>query len=60
MREVYHLGKGGSDFSCERKLAEAIVSIVEYVSARKDMLDLYLIKRHLKSNLYDVFVWSLT
>ena len=41
VQEVYKLGKGGADFSWERRLAELLLQVIEYVSARKDMLDLY-------------------
>lgn len=42
VQEVYQLGRGGTDFSWERKLAELLVHIVEYVSAKRELLDLYL------------------
>ena len=42
MREVYAHGEGGTDFSWERKLAELLVHIIEFVSARREMIDLYL------------------
>lgn len=41
VQEVYNLGKGGTDFSWERKLAELLVHVIEYVSAKKELLDLY-------------------
>ena len=41
VHEVYNCGRGGTDFSWERKLAELLIHVVEYVSARKEMLDLY-------------------
>lgn len=42
VQEVYSLRKGGTDFSRERKLAELLTHITEYVSARKEMIELYL------------------
>ena len=41
VHEVYNFGRGGTDFSWERKLAELLVHVIEYVSAKKEMLDLY-------------------
>lgn len=42
VQEIYKLGRGGSDFSWERKLAELLVHITEYALAKREMLDLYL------------------
>ena len=41
VQEIYNLGKGGSDFSWERKMAELLVHVIEYASARKELFDLY-------------------
>lgn len=41
VHEVYHHRRGGTDLSLERMMADLTISIVEYVSARKDMIDLY-------------------
>ncbi len=41
VHEVYSFGRGGTDFSWERKLAELLVHVIEYVSARKEMLEVY-------------------
>jgi len=40
-QEMYSQRRGGMDFSWERKLTELIHHIVEYVSARREMMDLY-------------------
>ena len=41
VQEVYSLQKGGTDFSWERKLADLLLHIIDFVSARKEMLELY-------------------
>ena len=41
IKEVYHHRKGGTDLSWERKMEELTISVVEYVGARRDMIDLY-------------------
>lgn len=41
VQDIYQLGRGGSDFSWERKLADLLVHIIEYTSAKRVMLDLY-------------------
>ena len=42
VQEVFKVGKGGMDFSWERKLAELLLHVSEYVSAKREMIDLYL------------------
>ena len=39
--EVYISLKGGTDISWERKMADLVLSIRDYLQARKDMMDLY-------------------
>ncbi len=41
VRDIYNAQKGGSDFSLERKLAELLEHVIEFVSAKKEMLYLY-------------------
>lgn len=41
VHEVYQCRRGGTDFSWERKMAELLSSVMEYVSARKEMIGLY-------------------
>lgn len=41
VHEVYFHGRGGTDFSWEKRMTELLSSIMEYVIARKDMIDFY-------------------
>jgi len=41
IHEVYMFRKGGSDFSWERRMTELVTNMLEYMSARRDMIDLY-------------------
>lgn len=38
---MYYHGKGGTDYSWERKMTELVSHIMEYVAAKRDMTDLY-------------------
>lgn len=39
--ETYYHGRGGTDFSWERKMTDLVSSTLEYVSYKKEMTDLY-------------------
>lgn len=39
--EIYYHGRGGTDFSWERKMTDLVSSTLEYVSYKKEMTDLY-------------------
>ena len=39
--EIYYHGRGGTDFSWERKMTELVSSTAEYVLYKKEMTDLY-------------------
>ena len=41
--EIYYHRKGGTDFSWERKMADLVQNILDYLRARKDMMELYLL-----------------
>ncbi|XP_019849562.1 PREDICTED: UPF0536 protein C12orf66-like [Amphimedon queenslandica] len=49
VHEVYHHRRGGTDFSWERKLAELLTSVMEFVAARRDMIGFYQILNTLHS-----------
>ena len=53
IKEVYHHRKGGTDLSWERKMEELTISVVEYVGARRDMIDLY---PHLEQHVIVVYL----
>ncbi|KAL5493618.1 hypothetical protein EMCRGX_G014822 [Ephydatia muelleri] len=39
--EIYYHGRGGTDFSWERKMTDLVSSTLEYVSYKKEMTDFY-------------------
>jgi hypothetical protein len=41
VHEVYYHGRGGTDFSWERKMTELVTNIIEFMAAKRDMTELY-------------------
>ena len=41
VHEVYSHGRGGTDFSWERKMTELVTHVIEFMAAKRDMIELY-------------------